>query len=193
MQTPHDILGVASNASRSHIVTAYRTRAQILHPDRFHDAPENVKVEAARLMRELNEAYAVVTGRPAARSRTTTGARNGGWANGNAPPRQSSRASQAPWDQAERARRRGAAAAAEARRAREASAVNGQAVARPRTARSPNAIHAGLGEALVTNKIPCRRCQSIQWLPETWRNQLDDTIYHCSVCDYILLAHRPKE
>ncbi|MBA2280764.1 MAG: hypothetical protein H0W25_05945 [Acidimicrobiia bacterium] len=71
--------------------------------------------------------------------------------------------------------------------------MKGRAVARARTARSPRAVHAGLGEALVTNTLPCRRCESIQQLPADWRDKLDRTIYHCSICDNILLAHRAKE
>jgi hypothetical protein len=196
MQTPYDILGIRPGATALEIAAAYRTRAQILHPDRFHDAPENVRREAARLMSELNDAYATLR-RPASRTTPPTpsapfGPRPNGPPREATPPPPRSRWANVPWDQAVRARERSAAAAAAARRAREEAAVQGQAVARPRTPRSPTAIHYGLGEALVTNRIPCRRCESIQWLPETWRTDLDDTIYHCSICDNVLLAHRAK-
>ncbi|MEX2659541.1 MAG: J domain-containing protein [Acidimicrobiales bacterium] len=191
MQTPFDILGVPPSASQAEILRAYRTHAQIFHPDRWHDASPNVQEAAARLMQQLNAAYESLS----------TPSRNNGWSRrthgngwgGATPPRPPpSPAADVAWDKAVRERQRRAADAAAERRAREASAVNGKAVARPRGPRSPTAVHAGLGEALVTNRIPCRGCRSIQWLPDDWRTSFDDVVYHCSVCDAVLLAHRPR-
>lgn len=192
MQTPHDILGVATTASQIEIVSAYRTRAQIYHPDRWHDSAAGVRDEAAKLMRQLNEAYEMLTSKsgPSNGSAQRRWPTNASW---NQQP--ASRPKQAPdasWDKAVRERSRRAAEANAARRAREAAAVNGEAVPQPRGPRSPTAVHAGLGEALVTNRIPCRSCRSIQWLPQGWRERLDDVVYHCSVCRAVLLAHRPR-
>ncbi len=193
MQTPHDILGVATTASQIEIVSAYRTRAQIYHPDRWHDSASAVSDEAARLMRQLNEAYEMLTSKKSApngsaQRRWPTSA---SW-NQQPPQRPAAQRPDASWDRAVRERSRRAAEANAARREKEASAVNGQAVPQPRGPRSPSAVHAGLGEALVTNRIPCRGCRSIQWLPEGWRARLDDVVYHCSVCQAVLLAHRPR-
>ncbi|CAN5497827.1 hypothetical protein BH20ACT2_BH20ACT2_00910 [soil metagenome] len=181
--TPFEILGVSSTASPAEITAAYRTLAQIFHPDRFHDAPDAVRAEADRRMRQLNEAYAFTSKRGAAK--------NGGRARaGRYSPSPSTPTSTggSPWDGSIRATQ--AAWVREARQARERDAVHGWAVAKPKPDGRIPAIVAGLGEALVTDTIPCRRCGSIQWLPEGWRDRLADTLYACSVCDRVVLSRR---
>jgi hypothetical protein len=79
------------------------------------------------------------------------------------------------------------ARAKEARRAKEESARQGKAISRPKTG-GPKLSLAGMGEALHTNKITCRECKSIQWLPDGWRERLDETDYYCSICSRLILA-----
>ena len=57
--TPYEILGVSPKASKKEITEAYRTLAQIFHPDRFVDSPEPVRREAERRMKNLTQAYAL--------------------------------------------------------------------------------------------------------------------------------------
>ncbi len=188
--TPYEVLGVPPQASKAEIVAAYRTLAQIFHPDRFVDAPDAVKREAERRMRWLNEAYralrsgsraqwsAMPAGRPQpqsqpSRTKATSGATS-------ARPR-------VPWETSARARADQATRAEQARRAREEAAPNGNAVARPKSGRAEQSVLAGLGEALVTNRMPCHACHSIQWLPDGWRDLLTTKDYYCSICDVLLL------
>jgi hypothetical protein len=53
---PYEVIGVRRDASLDEIRIAYRRSAQVLHPDRFGTASEAIREEAARRMRELNEA-----------------------------------------------------------------------------------------------------------------------------------------
>ncbi|MGH9284696.1 MAG: J domain-containing protein [Acidimicrobiales bacterium] len=55
--TPHEVLGVAPDASRAEIRAAYRVLAQIFHPDRHADSTPAVRKRAALEMGVLNEAY----------------------------------------------------------------------------------------------------------------------------------------
>ena len=86
-----------------------------------------------------------------------------------------------PWHEVVRHRAQAEARAKEARRAKEESARQGKAISRPKTG-GPKLSLAGMGEALHTNKITCRECKSIQWLPDGWRERLDETDYYCSIC-----------
>ncbi|HVL81429.1 MAG TPA: J domain-containing protein, partial [Actinomycetota bacterium] len=54
------LLGVTRGASAEEIASAYRTRAQVCHPDRLAGAPEPVVRAASDLMALLNEARAVL-------------------------------------------------------------------------------------------------------------------------------------
>ncbi len=53
---PYEVIGVRRDASLDEIRIAYRRSAQVLHPDRFGTASEAIREEAARRMRQLNEA-----------------------------------------------------------------------------------------------------------------------------------------
>lgn len=55
--TPHEILGVAPNASRAEIRAAYRVLREIFHPDRHAGSAQAVQQRAAVELRKLNEAY----------------------------------------------------------------------------------------------------------------------------------------
>ncbi len=192
--TPYEILGLSPTASPLEITAAYRILAQIYHPDRLQSAPGNVQEEAARRMRELNEAYAFA-------SKGTPTGRNFGRTNGYRPPATRQPSQQPPksrwadisFEQAQRERARAAAEADAAKRQREAAAVNGNAVARMKPRTKMPVVVAGMGEALVSNKIPCKGCSSIQWLPQGWKDTLSDTIYFCSICDRLLLCRVDRE
>lgn len=194
--TPYEFLGVSPNASVEEITAAYRTLAQIYHPDRYAGCAENVKLEAERRMQDLNEAYDL-----ARSGRLPNGGR---WAKPKSPAQTGQRQAQQqqhppnkmtqvnfagiPWAEACRERAVQAVKAQREREARERAAHNGQANARPKSARRGQAVLSGLGEARFTNNVTCRRCQSIQWLPQGWAQRLADTDYYCSVCDRLLLA-----
>ncbi len=172
--TPYEILGVGPKAKPAEITAAYRVLAQIFHPDRFAGAPDAVQKEAARRMSEVNEAYDFF--------------RNGSKGESSIARERAARAAAGiPWQEQVRQRVAAEARAKEMRRAREQAAPNGQAVARPRSAGRKMAL-AGMGEALHTNKITCRECKSIQWLPDGWRERLDDNDFYCSICSRLILA-----
>jgi hypothetical protein len=57
MASSYDVLGVEPSASPDEIRQAFKTLAQIYHPDRYADAPAVVKAEAVRRMQELTRAY----------------------------------------------------------------------------------------------------------------------------------------
>lgn len=191
--TPHEVLGVSPQASKAEIVAAYRTLVQIFHPDRFVDAPENVRREAERRMKWLNAAYAAVRNGTRPQWSTTGPSRT--------PPPAPSASTKAktagatssrprvPWDHSARARAEQALKAEQARRAREQAAPNGNAVGRAKSGRLEQSVLAGLGEALVMNRMPCPRCKSIQWFPEGWKEKLSTTDYYCSICSGLLLRH----
>src|SRR5687768_3005718 len=61
---PHGVLGVAPSSPPEEIASAYRALVKVVHPDMFHDAPEELRLEAERRMAEVNEAYRKLKGRP---------------------------------------------------------------------------------------------------------------------------------
>ena len=61
-QDPFAVLGVPRSASAQEVAEAYRTLAQIYHPDRYAEAPARVQAEATRRMQAVNTAYAQVRG-----------------------------------------------------------------------------------------------------------------------------------
>jgi len=57
MVEPHEVLGVAPDASPEEVKRAYLALVQILHPDRLGTGSDAVLSQANRLMREVSEAY----------------------------------------------------------------------------------------------------------------------------------------
>lgn len=51
------LLGLARGASRQEVIAAYRRLALECHPDRFHDASDDARAEAAARFREITRAY----------------------------------------------------------------------------------------------------------------------------------------
>jgi hypothetical protein len=174
--TPYEILGIGPKSKPAEITAAYRVLAQIFHPDRFSGAPAAVQKEAERRMGEVNDAYAFFRG-----------SNNSSGENSVARTRAAQAASATPWHEVVRHRAQAEARAKEVRRVKEESTRQGKAVSRPKTGGAKLAL-AGMGEALHTNKITCRECKSIQWLPDGWRERLDETDFYCSICSRLILA-----
>jgi hypothetical protein len=186
--TPNELLGLAADATPGEAARRYRILVQIFHPDRFVTASEEVRREAERQMKLLNEAYAAIRqGR--GHLPMPTGAVPG---RANPPRRRPGAASrladQASFERAARARRRAAARARAARRAEEQRLPHGQAVERPKPRTPTQVVLFGLGEALVTNSLRCRSCGAVQHLPPGWRERLQQANYVCSFCDSLLLC-----
>ncbi|MGH9251998.1 MAG: J domain-containing protein [Acidimicrobiales bacterium] len=59
LERAHATLGVNATTPLSEVRTAYTTRAQMLHPDRYH-GNDSLRVEAERAMKELNLAWETV-------------------------------------------------------------------------------------------------------------------------------------
>ena len=190
--TPYEVLGVSPKASPKEITEAYKTLAQIFHPDRFAGSPEHVKAEAERRMKNLTQAYALarkgggVTMPGQKKSAQDQGTVEQAW-EAAARERVARAARGVPWQEGVRARARAEAEAKEKRAAREQAATHGKAIARPKSRTEPGVL-AGIGEARHTNRILCRDCKSIQWLPEGWEPTLYDTNYYCSICGRLLLS-----
>ncbi len=193
--TPYEILGVSPNASPKEITEAYRTLAQIFHPDRFSGSPDHVKAEAEKRMKNLTQAYAIarkggggakMSGGSQASSSTNVTVVEQAW-EAAARERVAKAARGVPWQEGVRARAKAEAKAKEDRAVRERSATHGKAIARPKSRSEPGVL-AGIGEARHTNRILCRDCKSIQWLPEGWEPTLYDTNYYCSICGRLLLS-----
>jgi hypothetical protein len=58
---PYAVLGVDPGASQDEIRDRYRILAHLLHPDRHQSAPRRVIEEAERHLREVNEAYRLLS------------------------------------------------------------------------------------------------------------------------------------
>ena len=191
--TPYEVLGVSPKASPKEITEAYKTLAQIFHPDRFAGSPDHVKAEAERRMKNLTQAYALARKGGGAtnmsggqKTKADSGTMEQAW-EAAARERVARAARGTPWQEGVRARARAEAQAKEARAQRERAATHGKAIARPKSRTEPGVL-AGIGEARHTNRITCRDCKSIQWLPEGWEPTLYDTNYYCSICGRLLLS-----
>lgn len=57
---PYRVLGIDSSATDDEVKRAYRRMAMKYHPDRVADMSEEIQQNAARQMREINEAYEVI-------------------------------------------------------------------------------------------------------------------------------------
>jgi curved DNA-binding protein CbpA len=57
MSDPYEVLGIAPGATHSELMSAFRTLAQIYHPDRYMEASAQVRDEASRRMKEITAAY----------------------------------------------------------------------------------------------------------------------------------------
>lgn len=185
---PYQALGVAPTATKSEITAAYRTMAQIFHPDRYAEAPDAVRAEAERRMKELNAAYSFARKASPADVRGAYAQRASRAAKSEkpAPPPNVG----VPWEVAQRERAQQSAKAHAQRLVREQASHNGRAVARPKPRMQHPTTLYGMGEALHTNKVQCRRCESIEWLPAGWSDRLDDLDFFCSVCDRLLISRR---
>ena len=182
---PYEVLGVTPQATLGEVTAAYRTMAQIFHPDRFAGAPENVRSEAERRMVALNQAYSMIR----------TGAAPSASASRVAGPQDAQRraAEAARARQRERSTRMAArehqSRLRAARAARmQAEQTASQAVARPKGRGGGRTVLSGMGKALRTNEVTCRGCRGIQRLPPGWQDDLDHTDYFCSVCGRLLFA-----
>jgi len=196
---PYEVLGVAPQAARSEVSSAYKVLAQIFHPDRYAGSPPAVREAAARRMAMLNDAYKAIregrAGQPAAaangsgprRRPTWAGTASTSWAPG---PTRSARPKD-PTAQREAAARAAREHDAQARvsKARRTQARqqagSGEARGGPKVRIR---VVAGLGQALHCNELVCRGCKSVQKLPAGWQDRLDRVSWYCSSCDRLILS-----
>jgi len=61
MKDYYTVMGLAQTATQKDVKEAYRALAYIYHPDRHRDSPERVLVFAEIMMKQLNEAYTVLS------------------------------------------------------------------------------------------------------------------------------------
>lgn len=187
---PYQALGVPPTATKAELTAAYRTMAQLFHPDRYAEAPEPVRLEAERRMKELNDAYSFArkaTPADTQRFKRAKQTERRARARNTASPAPNFGV---PWEVAQRERAEQSAKAHAARMAREQAIHNGRAVARSKPAKEFPSTLSGLGEALHTNKVSCRTCRSLEWLPPGWSDRLDELDFFCSVCDRLLISRR---
>ncbi len=77
MNDPYRVLGVSPGASDDEIKKAYRDLARKYHPDNYHDNP--LADLAQEKMKEINEAYDLITKQRASGSSSSSGARQSDW------------------------------------------------------------------------------------------------------------------
>ena len=58
--SPHDVLGVAKNATREDIKKAYRNLAKKYHPDKANHLGEEFRALAEKRFKEIQEAYQIL-------------------------------------------------------------------------------------------------------------------------------------
>ena len=182
------MLGIRRSATRAEITAAYRKLAQLYHPDRFVGRPPNVQRAAERRMQELNQAYTLA--RKSARARMHSGE----VVPEAVDPRVAAAMAREARQRASRAAREHTVQArvAKAKRvAMQQSSAYGDARAEPKSRYSPNgtrSVMAGLAKAMFTNEIACRDCGMILRLPPDWHARLENTNYHCSKCNRVVLS-----
>jgi curved DNA-binding protein CbpA len=74
----YETLGISPLASLDEARSAFKRLAQIYHPDRFVNAPDAVRDEAERRMRELNSAFASLIARRSIEDQTSIGRQDPG-------------------------------------------------------------------------------------------------------------------
>src|SRR6266498_2395954 len=60
MSTHHETLGIPKSANANEVKNSYRSLVKIYHPDRFAEGSK-AHAEAAKRIREINAAYAVLS------------------------------------------------------------------------------------------------------------------------------------
>jgi|GEM_PF-2144356 len=205
--TPYEVLGVSPMATPAELTAAYRTLAQIFHPDRYIESPDNVQREAERRMKQLNQAYTLARKdtrtlaqkAQAARAREARrrAAQGGAQSSGQRPtagpsgPRGSQARDPAAQERANRAAHEREARVQASRAAREDAArstVYGEARPELKLRKPRERQVSGMGQALKINQIPCRACKSILRLAPGWKEQLTDMDFFCSVCGRLVLS-----
>ena len=76
MSDPYRVLGVSPSASDDEIKKAYRDLARKYHPDNYHDNP--LADLAQEKMKEINEAYDLITKQRASGHSSSTGSGQSG-------------------------------------------------------------------------------------------------------------------
>lgn len=179
---PFVVLGVSRLATLEEVTAAYRAKAQAYHPDRHGDSPPSVQRQAEQRMREVNEAFvALKKGATLASSPDATIPTWGEAPDPNAAAEARRRAFRASRQHTAQAR-----AAQASRTQAKRTTTTGQA--RPLAKGSSARIVFGLAQALITNELTCRTCQSVQYLPPGWQDRLGDTDYACSACGRVILC-----
>jgi hypothetical protein len=181
---PYQVLGVSRLATLEEVTAAYRALAQTYHPDRHIDSSPAVQRQAEQRMREVNQAF--LTLKKGSWLAPTPESQIRSWAtpDPNAGIEARRRASLASRQHTAQAR-----AAQASRTQAKRSIPAGQARPMPRGSGGQK-IGFGLAQALITNELTCRTCQSVQHLPAGWQDRLRDTDWSCSACGRIILAWR---
>ena len=208
---PFALLGVPPTASAREITEAYRSLARQHHPDRHQKSSTRRRREAERRMQELNEAYREARTRRRAPTPQTyqgtsvvpnaalwLGTAPGTWArtarrsgSGGPVTEEERRLSREQIAQAASEHEARARVARETRLHAEQQAGTGQARSQPKPRASNGSQQrslSGLGQALATDELRCKRCRSLQRLPLGWQQRLPDTDFFCSGCGEVLLS-----
>ena len=181
---PFEVLGVSRLATLEEVTAAYRSLAQTYHPDRHVDSPAAVQSQAEQRMREVNQAFLVLKKGTGLAASAESQIHSWDTPDPNAGFEARRRASQASRQHTAQAR------AAQASRTHAKQSIPG-GQARPMVkAIGGEKIGFGLAQALITNQLTCRTCQSVQHLPAGWQDRLRDTDWSCSGCGRVILAWR---
>ena len=55
------VMGVSPNPTQTELKEQYRYKNQMLHPDKTLDKPEVIRIKAEKELRQVNEAYSILT------------------------------------------------------------------------------------------------------------------------------------